>query len=145
MGVKMPPIEKIHEAYSAIADGRITIKEEEAEVVSSDLSKIYVVRWKDGVYSSNDNASYWKGYAGYPIIAVLMLQKKLSLDKEIADYFKVSLDYLLCRETVFQYSSSFTIDEEEMMQLFRKAGQKYGRETQQSLINLVKNVLNIKQ
>lgn len=88
MGVKMPPIEKIHEAYSAIADGRITIKEEEAEVVSSDLSKIYVVRWKDGVYSSNDNASYWKGYAGYPIIAVLMLQKKLSLDKEIADYFK---------------------------------------------------------
>ncbi len=64
---------------------------------------------------------------------------------KIADYFKVSLDYLLCRETVFQYSSSFTIDEEEMMQLFRKAGQKYGRETQQSLINLVKNVLNIKQ
>ena len=64
---------------------------------------------------------------------------------KIADYFKVSLDYLLCRETVFQYSSRFTIDEEEMMQLFRKAGQKYGRETQQSLINLVKNVLNIKQ
>ena len=64
---------------------------------------------------------------------------------KIADYFKVSLDYLLCRETVFQYSSSFTIDEEEMMQLFRKAGQRYGRETQQSLINLVKNVLNIKQ
>ena len=64
---------------------------------------------------------------------------------KIADYFKVSLDYLLCRETVFQYSSSFTIDEEEMMQLFHKAGQKYGRETQQSLINLVKNVLNIKQ
>ena len=64
---------------------------------------------------------------------------------KIADYFKVSLDYLLCRETVFQYSSSFTIDEEEMMHLFRKAGQKYGRETQQSLINLVKNVLNIKQ
>ena len=64
---------------------------------------------------------------------------------KIADYFKVSLDYLLCRETVFQYSSSFTRDEEEMMQLFRKAGQKYGRETQQSLINLVKNVLNIKQ
>lgn len=88
MGVKMPPIEKIHEAYSAIADGRITIREEEAEVVSSDLSKTYVVRWKDGVYSSNDNASYWKGYVGYPMIAVLMLQEKLSLDREIADYFK---------------------------------------------------------
>lgn len=64
---------------------------------------------------------------------------------KIADYFKVSLDYLLCRNTVFQFSSSFTIDEEEMMQLFRSAGQKYGRETQQSIIDLVKNVLNIKK
>ena len=39
MAVKMPPIEKIHEAYSAIADGRITMRESEADVVSSDLSK----------------------------------------------------------------------------------------------------------
>lgn len=88
MGIKVPPIEKIHEAYSAIADGRITLRNAEAEVTSSDLSKKYLVKWEDETYSSNDNASYWKGYLGYPIIAVLMLQGKLSLDKEIAEYFK---------------------------------------------------------
>lgn len=88
MGVKLPPIEKIHEAYSAIADGRVVLKDTEAEVSSSDLAKKYLVTWKEEVYSSNDNASYWQGYLGYPIIAVLMLQGKLSLDREIAGYFK---------------------------------------------------------
>ncbi|MDE7299768.1 MAG: hypothetical protein K2N94_13245 [Lachnospiraceae bacterium] len=88
MGIKVPPIEKIHEAYSAIADGRITLRDSEADVSSSDLTKKYLVKWKDETYSSNDNASYWKGDLGYPIIAVLMLQGKLSLDREIAEHFK---------------------------------------------------------
>lgn len=88
MSVKMPPIEKIHEAYSAIADSRVIMRDSEADVSSSDLSKTYLVKWANETYSSNDNASYWKGYLGYPIIAVLMIQGKLSLDKEIADYFK---------------------------------------------------------
>ena len=77
MDFKVPPIEKIHEAYSAIADERVALKENEAEVKSSDLSKKYLVTWKDDTYSSNDNASYWQGYIGYPVIAVLMLQGKL--------------------------------------------------------------------
>ena len=88
MGVKMPPIEKIHEAYGAIADHRVTLRDNEADVASSDLTKTYLVTWKDKVYTSNDNASYWQGYAGYPIIAVLMLQGKLSLNREVAERFK---------------------------------------------------------
>ena len=88
MAVKMPPIEKIHEAYSAIADGRIAMRENEADVVSSDLTKTYLVKWSGETYSSNDNASYWKGYLGYPLIAVLMLQGKLPLDEETAAHFK---------------------------------------------------------
>lgn len=88
MGIKLPPIEKIHEAYSAIADDRITLRDSEADVLSSDLAKKYLVKWEDETYSSNDNASYWKGYLGYPIIAVLMLQGKLSFDRETAGYFK---------------------------------------------------------
>lgn len=88
MGIKLPPIEKIHEAYSAIADDRITLRDSEADVLSSDLAKKYLVKWEDETYSSNDNASYWKGYLGYPLIAVLMLQGKLSLDRETAAYFK---------------------------------------------------------
>jgi len=85
---KLPPIEKIHEAYSAIADCRINLMEEYATVFSSNRAKEYTVTMKDGVYTSNDNASYWQGYAGYPIIAVLMLQGKLPLNVDIAEYFK---------------------------------------------------------
>ncbi|MBE6082789.1 MAG: hypothetical protein E7205_08910 [Tissierellaceae bacterium] len=85
---KLPPIEKIYEAYSAIADNRVTLMKESAVVLSSNREKEYTVTWENGVYTSNDNASYWRGYAGYPIIAVLMLQKKLSLNSDIIDYFK---------------------------------------------------------
>lgn len=85
---KLPPIEKIYEAYSAIADNRVTLMKESAVVLSSNKEKKYTVTWENGVYTSNDNASYWRGYAGYPIIAVLMLQKKLSLNSDIIDYFK---------------------------------------------------------
>lgn len=88
IGVKVPPIEKIHEAYSAIVDNRVVLRETEAEVSSSNYAKKYLVTWENETYSSNDNASYWKGYLGYPIIAVLMLQGKLSFDKNIAGYFK---------------------------------------------------------
>ena len=88
LGVHVPPIEKIHEAYSAIADDRIVLRDTEADVSSSDFTKKYLVKWDNETYSSNDNASYWKGYLGYPMIAVLMLQGKLSYDKEIADHFK---------------------------------------------------------
>ena len=86
---KIGPIEKIYEAYSAIADGRVTLAEEgnEASVLSSNGGKTYTVTWEDEVYTSNDNASYWQGYAGYPILAVLMLQGRLSLNREAADMF----------------------------------------------------------
>ena len=85
---KLPPIEKIYEAYSAIADNRVTLMKESAAVLSSNREKEYTVTWENGVYTSNDNASYWRGYAGYPIIAVLMLQKELSLNSDIIDHFK---------------------------------------------------------
>ncbi len=84
---KMPPVEKIYEAYSAIADGRVKMEEDHAEVASSDGKKTYTVSWQDKVWSSSDNASWWQGYPGYPVIAVLMLQGKLSLDRQIAGEF----------------------------------------------------------
>lgn len=85
---KMPPIAKIYEAYSCIADNRIDMKETEAIVTSSDEKKNYTIKWKENNYSSTDNASYWQGYPGYPILAVLMLQNKLKYNKEIIPYFK---------------------------------------------------------
>jgi len=86
--IKLPPIEKIPEAYSAIADDRIMMSENSATVDSSDYTKRYTVTWDGGSYTSNDNASIWQGYAGYPMIAVLMLQGRLPLDRSIAAYFK---------------------------------------------------------
>lgn len=88
---KLPPIEKVHEAWSAIADGRVELHPDErlATIASSNGAKAYAVAWsEDGsTYSSNDNATYWQGYAGYPVIAVLMLQGGLPLDRAVADEF----------------------------------------------------------
>ncbi len=84
---KLPPIEKIYEAYSALADNRIHMGETSAEVTSSDGTKSYKVAWKDNTYSSTDNATFWQGYAGYPVIAVLILQSKLTADSAIFTHF----------------------------------------------------------
>jgi hypothetical protein len=35
--------------------------------------------------SSNDNASYWQGYAGYPIIAVLLATGAIEYDAKVAE------------------------------------------------------------
>ena len=84
---KLGPIEKIYEAYSAIADGRVTVADTSAEVKSSNGAKTYTVTWEENTYTSNDSASYWQGYPGYPIIAVLMTQGKVTLDREVAALF----------------------------------------------------------
>lgn len=72
---KWPPKAKIYEALSAFADGRVDIAHEgEATVASSDRAKTYTVVWNEGreAFGANDNASYWVGYMGYPVIATVM-------------------------------------------------------------------------
>lgn len=86
--IKLPPKEKIPEAYTAIEDHRIKMEEQSATVKSSNFEKEYLVTWNDNTYYSNDAATYWQGYLGYPVIAVLMLQNKLPWNKEISSYFK---------------------------------------------------------
>jgi hypothetical protein len=83
-----PPIEKIYEAYSAIADGRVKMFQNYALVRSSDNRKEYTIEWEDNVYSSNDNASFYQGYLGYPVIAVLMIQNKIKYSPSIARFFE---------------------------------------------------------
>ena len=73
----MPPLLKIYEAFGALADGRVRQEDEShASVLSSDLTKTYQVdiSGEDRVISSNDNASYWQGYLGYPAIAVMLVR-----------------------------------------------------------------------
>jgi len=84
---KLPPIAKVYEALSAVADGRVTITgETTAQVRSSDGSKTYDLSWSaDGrAIMSNDNASYWQGYLGYPIIALLLVQGRVDYDPAVA-------------------------------------------------------------
>ena len=86
---KLPPKAKIYEALSAVADGRVSrTGDNEAEVVSSSGRKTYTVEWNDDIsaVTSNDNASYWQGYLGYPILAVLMHLGKLTYDSTIAQH-----------------------------------------------------------
>jgi len=84
---KVPPKAKIYEALTAVADDRVKLTGGEiAEVLSSDGAKTYTVEWSYdlGQITSNDNASYWQGYIGYPIIAVLMVLGKLDFDEGVA-------------------------------------------------------------
>lgn len=85
---KQPPLAKLYEAYSAIADERILMKETEAYVTSSDYSKTYTVRFNNNVYSSNDSATIWQHYPGYPILAVWMKQGLLPYAEELLPKFK---------------------------------------------------------
>ena len=77
----MPPPIKVYEAIGAIGDGRVRAVDNDParsawEVGSSDGAKTYRVEVSaDGrEISSNDNASYWQGYLGYPAIAVLLIR-----------------------------------------------------------------------
>ncbi len=85
---KLPPIEKIPEAYSAVADERVAMGEHSAKVHSSDGTKTYTVQWDGDAYTSDDNGSKWQNYSGYPILAVLLLQGKLPLDRRITELFR---------------------------------------------------------
>jgi hypothetical protein len=72
---KMPPLVKVYEAIGALGDRRVILKDEtRAAVVSSEGDKTYEVENSPDLHevSSNDNASYWQGYLGYPGIAVLL-------------------------------------------------------------------------
>lgn len=85
---KMPPKAKVYEALSAVADKRVSITgDTTAQVQSSSHDKTYDVEWSEDIseITSNDNASYWQGYIGYPIIAVLMQIGKLSFNSQIAE------------------------------------------------------------
>ncbi len=88
---KMPPPIKVYEALGAIGDGRVRAADKSAapiawDVVSSDGAKTYRVEVStDGrEISSNDNASYWQGYLGYPAIAVLIARGMLNASAEAA-------------------------------------------------------------
>ena len=90
--MKTPPLEKIYEAWSAAASGRVRVEKNDGDsglafVTSSDGEKVYSVAWRENDWSSNDPATWWQGDPGYPVIAVMFLIGRLPYDKEIATLF----------------------------------------------------------
>jgi hypothetical protein len=88
---QMPPPIKVYEAIGALGDARLRAVNDDAslavwEVGSSDGAKTYRVEISaDGrEISSNDNASYWQGYLGYPAIAVLIARGTLHASAQAA-------------------------------------------------------------
>jgi hypothetical protein len=84
---KMPPLAKVYEALGAIGDGRVRIGDaRRAFVTSSDGTKTYEVETTDDgrEISSNDNASFWQGYLGYPAIAVMIVRGLIPRPDEAA-------------------------------------------------------------
>ena len=84
----MPPVAKIYEAFSVLADGRIKLEENKATITSSNDEKQYTVVWNENEITSNDNATVWQGYPGYPVIAVWLMKNRISYQKDIIKYFK---------------------------------------------------------
>ena len=86
---KLPPPAKVYEAFSALADGRVRVDEAgRAAVTSSGGDRVYAVEWtaEPGEalsVTSNDNASYWQGYLGYPIVAVLIASGRVKADESV--------------------------------------------------------------
>jgi hypothetical protein len=85
-----PPILKIYEALGAIADKRVHLHSNEAEVYSSSGNKFYKITYnpKTNEITSSDNGSYWMGYLGYPSITFLMLKGVISYDAGLPPLLK---------------------------------------------------------
>ncbi len=88
MRLRLPPKIKVLEAAAAIADGRVHLDVPEkgyARVISSDGSRTYTVYVSEDLREacSTDNGTIYRGYIGYPIIAVLMLKDVLPYDERV--------------------------------------------------------------
>lgn len=91
---KKTPVEKVYEAWTAIADGRIkiaegsTVSEGSATMSSSITASImtYAGKKMDGC-SIRTTTRRIGAYAGYPILAVLMMQGRLPYDEAVAGQY----------------------------------------------------------
>ena len=88
--LRRPPRIKVLEALGAIADGRVHVNGNKAKVISSTGEREYevYVDLDKRIARSTDNGTRFRGYVGYPIIAVLMLKGALPYDERLAQALK---------------------------------------------------------
>ena len=102
----MPPRIKVLEALGAIADNRIKkIDDKVYEVTSSDGTRKYrvIVDFDNRKVYSNDNGTKLRGYVGYPIIAVLMLNGILPFNEKLSKALK-GIPWKKLNETYKRYA-----------------------------------------
>lgn len=121
---KMPPRIKVYEALGAVVDGRVKVKGDEGEVVSSKGNKTYTVKY-DGKTSImvNDNGSFWRGYLGYPAISFLMIKGVIDYDKKIAR----SLMGIKWNDINKRYKREYGETEKYCLDLVEKRGMNRGK------------------
>lgn len=119
-------ISKVFEAYTALADSHIEKRNDFLYLVtSSNASKKYTVKREENLFSSNDSATLWQHYAGYPILAVRRLENRISYSKEILPLLQ-GIDWKK-ENTKFRNDYSKAIEEvlspytEEQREKIRKA------------------------
>lgn len=80
---KEPPVIKVYEALGSLGDGRVKANGNTATVLSSSGNKFYTVTFdpEANAITANDNASFFQGYLGYPMIAFLLQNGSLAHDK----------------------------------------------------------------
>lgn len=144
---KLPPVIKVYEALGAVADGRVHVEGDVAKVYSSSGNKYYDVTYdaEKGAIMTNDNGSYWKGYLGYPAIALLLKKGVLAYKSEVGQLFvgipwkdlntKFKNDFEKTIEHIF---NSFEENEREQIEA-------YARELLASIKNLDLEHLGKKQ
>ena len=136
---KIPPRIKVYEALGCIADNHVEFKNENEAIVTSsegnrkysvvfDLSKNFII--------SDDNGSKWKGYLGYPSIAVLMLKGVLPFNKKISDALK-GIKWYTLNKMFKNYES--TIEEAERIAEQRGCSKQEIREFVENVIKDIKN------
>jgi hypothetical protein len=81
----------VHEALSALADGRFElIDENNAKCTSTSQGKFYSVKYDPKTHSimSNDNMAYYRDEISYPMVAMLLKKGEIEFDQEILVYLK---------------------------------------------------------
>ncbi len=84
---KKPHILRIYEALTAIADDRVEMNGNKARCYSLTSEKFYDIQYDpiNGSIMSNDNSAYYTFSLSYPMIAYLMLIKKIPYNEKLIE------------------------------------------------------------
>ena len=138
---KVPPKVKVYEALGCIADNHVEfVESNKAIVTSSEGNRKYLVIFDldKNFITSDDNGSKFRGYLGYPSIAVLMLKNVLPFDNRISDAMK-GIKWRTLNEKFKDYNKTI----EEAQRIARERG--CSKEEIEAFVDKVMNEIKAKK